>query len=78
MQAAEQLSLAVLQSGRLFSLLFVFVLAYTVPPDPQLVRGNQDLSSQLKIRKERLAWLVQFINENTVLIKVSISNPFTC
>ncbi|KAF5377077.1 hypothetical protein D9757_007737 [Collybiopsis confluens] len=53
MQAAEQLSLAVLQS------------------DPQLVRGNQDLSSQLKIRKERLAWLIQFINENTVLIKMS-------
>ncbi|KIK57777.1 hypothetical protein GYMLUDRAFT_45965 [Collybiopsis luxurians FD-317 M1] len=53
MQAAEQLSLAILQS------------------DPELVRGNQDLSSQLRIRKERLAWLIQFINENTALIKMS-------
>ncbi|KAJ3847514.1 hypothetical protein EV368DRAFT_76646 [Lentinula lateritia] len=39
--------------------------------DPELMRGNQDLSSQLKIRKERLAWLIQFINENTALIKMS-------
>ncbi|KAJ3934928.1 MAG: hypothetical protein NXY57DRAFT_593318 [Lentinula lateritia] len=39
--------------------------------DPELVRGNQDLSSQLKVRKERLAWLIQFINENTALIKMS-------
>ncbi|KAF9075250.1 hypothetical protein BDP27DRAFT_40146 [Rhodocollybia butyracea] len=53
MQAAEQLSQAILHS------------------DPELVRGNQDLSSQLKVRRERLAWLIQFINENTVLIRMS-------
>ncbi|KAJ3744726.1 Non-repetitive/WGA-negative nucleoporin C-terminal-domain-containing protein [Lentinula detonsa] len=53
MQAAQQLSAAILQS------------------DPDLVRGNQDLSSQLKIRVERLAWLIQFVNENTVLNKMS-------
>ncbi|KAJ4487908.1 hypothetical protein J3R30DRAFT_3654300 [Lentinula aciculospora] len=35
----------------------------------ELVRGNQDLSSQLKIRRERLTWLIQFINENTALNK---------
>ncbi|KAF9265417.1 methyltransferase type 11 [Marasmius fiardii PR-910] len=39
--------------------------------DLLLVRGNQDLTSQLKGRKERLNWLIQFINDNLVLQKMS-------
>ncbi|KAK7054841.1 hypothetical protein VNI00_003304 [Paramarasmius palmivorus] len=39
--------------------------------DPQLVRMSQDLTSQLKGRIERLNWLIQFINDNLVLVKMS-------
>ncbi|KAL0570251.1 hypothetical protein V5O48_011713 [Marasmius crinis-equi] len=42
--------------------------------DPLLVRSNQDLTSQLKGRKERLSWLIQFINDNLVLLKLSSSS----
>ena len=55
----------------LSSILYTYLLDLAL--DPELVRGNRDLSSQLKIRKDRLAWLIQFINENTVLIKVNIT-----
>ncbi|KAK1236521.1 hypothetical protein PQX77_000214 [Marasmius sp. AFHP31] len=41
--------------------------------DPLLIRANQDLTSQLKGRKERLSWLIQFINDNLVLLKMSQS-----
>uniref|UniRef100_A0A0W0FLK8 Uncharacterized protein n=1 Tax=Moniliophthora roreri TaxID=221103 RepID=A0A0W0FLK8_MONRR len=39
--------------------------------DPQLVRMSQDLTSQLKGRIESLSWLIQFINDNLVLVKMS-------
>ncbi|KAF5373775.1 hypothetical protein D9758_000587 [Tetrapyrgos nigripes] len=39
--------------------------------DPELVRSSYDMGSQLKSRKERLTWLIQFINENAVLLKMS-------
>ncbi|KAJ3755523.1 hypothetical protein EV360DRAFT_96127 [Lentinula raphanica] len=47
------------------------VSAAVLHSDPELVRGVQDLSSQLKVRRERLAWLIEFINENTALVKMS-------
>lgn len=71
MRAAEQLSDSILHSGK-HSFFFSAVPPCLPFADPELVRGNQDLSSQLKVRKERLAWLIQFINENTALIKASI------
>ncbi|KAK7467177.1 hypothetical protein VKT23_004235 [Stygiomarasmius scandens] len=39
--------------------------------DPELVRNSYDMSVQLKTRKDRLTWLIQFINENAVLLKMS-------
>ncbi|XP_006458086.1 hypothetical protein AGABI2DRAFT_216285 [Agaricus bisporus var. bisporus H97] len=39
--------------------------------DPDVVRKNHDLTSQLISRKERLSWLIQFINDNAVLGKMS-------
>ncbi|KAK7014839.1 methyltransferase type 11 [Favolaschia claudopus] len=39
--------------------------------DPELVRSNPDLSAQLTNRKERLSWLIHFINDNAVLGKMS-------
>ncbi|KAJ7172457.1 methyltransferase type 11 [Mycena filopes] len=35
--------------------------------DPEVVRINPDLSAQLTSRKERLSWLIHFINDNAVL-----------
>ncbi|KAF7363465.1 Methyltransferase type 11 [Mycena sanguinolenta] len=37
--------------------------------DPEVVRSNPDLSAQLTGRKERLSWLIHFINDNAVLLK---------
>lgn len=53
MQAAEQLSAAVLRSAS------------------EVVRKNHDLTSQLNSRKERLSWLIRFVNDNAVLGKIS-------
>ncbi|KAJ7046830.1 hypothetical protein C8F04DRAFT_1227029 [Mycena alexandri] len=39
--------------------------------DPEVVRSNPDLSAQLTSRKERLSWLIHFINDNAVLGKMS-------
>lgn len=38
--------------------------------DSQLVRQSPDMTNQLTGRKERLSWLIGFINENAVLYKV--------
>ncbi|KAF8892544.1 Non-repetitive/WGA-negative nucleoporin C-terminal-domain-containing protein [Infundibulicybe gibba] len=38
---------------------------------PEIVRGNHDLTTQLAGRKERLSWLIRFINDNVVLVKMS-------
>lgn len=38
--------------------------------DPEVVRPNHDLSAQLAHRKERLSFLIKFINDNGVLTKV--------
>ncbi|KAK0450161.1 Non-repetitive/WGA-negative nucleoporin C-terminal-domain-containing protein [Armillaria borealis] len=39
--------------------------------DPVLVQRNHDLSAHLTSRKERLSFLIQFINDNAVLGKIS-------
>lgn len=72
MQGAEQLSMAVLKSG-VSNLLIDFLMLYlqkTNTLDPQLVRQSPDMTNQLTGRKERLSWLIGFINENAVLYKV--------
>ncbi|PFH54313.1 hypothetical protein AMATHDRAFT_72820 [Amanita thiersii Skay4041] len=39
--------------------------------DPSLVKKDHDLSSQMTARKEKLSWLIGFINDNAVLVKMS-------
>ncbi|KAF8964670.1 hypothetical protein BDZ97DRAFT_1660027 [Flammula alnicola] len=39
--------------------------------DPEVVRQSPDMTAQLTGRKERLSWLIGFINENAVLVKMS-------
>ncbi|KAH7910183.1 hypothetical protein BJ138DRAFT_1127105, partial [Hygrophoropsis aurantiaca] len=39
--------------------------------DPDLVRPNHDLTAQLAARKDRLSWLIRFINDNAVLHRMS-------
>jgi nuclear pore complex protein Nup133 len=39
--------------------------------DAAIIRPNHDLTSQLTSRKDRLSWLIQFINDNAVLGKIS-------
>lgn len=48
----------------LVSLMASFVI------DPEVVRPNHDLQAQLAHRKERLSFLIKFINDNGVLPKV--------
>jgi hypothetical protein len=38
--------------------------------DPALVKKDHDLSAQMTARKEKLSWLIGFINDNGVLVKV--------
>jgi nuclear pore complex protein Nup133 len=38
--------------------------------DSEVVRRDHNLSAQLTGRKERLSWLIRFINDNAVLVKV--------
>ncbi|KAG5342787.1 hypothetical protein C0989_008737 [Termitomyces sp. Mn162] len=39
--------------------------------DPDIIQKNHDLGAQLTERKERLSWLIRFINDNAVLGKIS-------
>ncbi|KAG2078254.1 hypothetical protein BDR04DRAFT_1088016 [Suillus decipiens] len=39
--------------------------------DPEIIRPNHDLTSQLSSRKDRLSWLIRFINDNAALGKMS-------
>ncbi|KAG1753426.1 hypothetical protein EDB19DRAFT_1892754 [Suillus lakei] len=39
--------------------------------DPEIIRANHDLTSQLTSRKDRLSWLIRFINDNAALGKMS-------
>ncbi|KAG5645239.1 hypothetical protein DXG03_006656 [Asterophora parasitica] len=39
--------------------------------DTEVVQKNHDLGAQLTERKERLSWLIRFINDNLALVKMS-------
>ena len=69
MRGAEQLSQGVLESGMLPPSNLSWCLL-NIPTDPELIRKNHDLSAQLTERKERLSWLIKFLNDNMVLVKV--------
>ncbi|KIK91679.1 hypothetical protein PAXRUDRAFT_830622 [Paxillus rubicundulus Ve08.2h10] len=45
--------------------------AAVVASDAEIVRPNHDLTCQLMGRKERLSWLIKFINDNGALGKMS-------
>ncbi|EIW85147.1 hypothetical protein CONPUDRAFT_70040 [Coniophora puteana RWD-64-598 SS2] len=45
-----------------------------IESDPEIIRPDHDLTSQLTSRKERLSWLIHFINDNGVLTKLSQSS----
>lgn len=70
MSGAEQLSEAVLESGKLCVLNEVqnFLRCSL---DPEVVRAHHDLNSQMTARKDRLSFLIKFINDNSALAKAS-------
>ena len=45
--------------------------------DNRVVRPNHDLQAQMAHRKERLSFLIKFINDNAVISKVSWLSTFT-
>ncbi|KIJ69004.1 hypothetical protein HYDPIDRAFT_172503 [Hydnomerulius pinastri MD-312] len=45
--------------------------AGVITSDAEIVRPNHDLTCQLTARKERLSWLIRFINDNGALGKMS-------
>ncbi len=70
MSGAALLSGAILQSGEpLFSDGLSTGDSHTV--DSAVIRPNNDLTVQLNSRKEKISFLIKFINENGVLSKVS-------
>lgn len=70
MRAAEEMSSGVLASGNPFDgSLWCDPLSAII--DAEIVRPNHDLSAQLTARKERLSWLIMFINDNGALRKAS-------
>jgi nuclear pore complex protein Nup133 len=69
MRAAEQLSQAILRSGWRIVLRDVTPLTSSLT-DSSLVRNSHDLIMQLQGRKDRLGWLIHFINDNGALEKV--------
>jgi nuclear pore complex protein Nup133 len=77
MQAAEQLSAAVMESGqpRLLRVCVAAPLTVFQSADQEVIKRNHDLGSQMTGRKERLSWLICFINENAVLFRVQFK-PF--
>lgn len=44
--------------------------------DPEVVRQSPDMTIQMTGRKERLSWLIGFINENAALEKVIYTFKF--
>jgi hypothetical protein len=75
MSGADQLSRAVLQSGMLLYIFFLPRNAY-ISLDAEVVRPNHDITAQMTGRKERLSFLISFINENGVLPKVIFNNNY--
>ena len=69
MRGAEQLSRAILESG-VHSIKHAACHGANLFKDPALVKKDHDLSAQMTARKEKLSWLIGFINNNGVLVKV--------
>lgn len=81
MRAAEGISAAVVASGKFLfssshptSTHWVFHIDQHISSDAEIVRPNHDLTYQLTARKERLSWLIRFINDNGALGKVSVTS----
>lgn len=71
MSGAEQLSQAIMESGWSPSFYRIGrLLMKGICTDSEVVKPNHDLSAQLAHRKERLSFLIKFINDNGVLTKV--------
>ena len=70
MQGAEQLSASVLSSGTFARQLSSIHTTIPFHPAQDVVNNSHDLTLQMAGRKERLSWLIGFINENAVLVKV--------
>lgn len=71
MAGAEQLSEAVLESGMSpFLNRIRLVLTGAFDLDRDVVRTHHDLHAQMTGRKERLSFLIKFINDNSALNKV--------
>ena len=45
---------------------------YHAAVDPEVVRAHHDLTAQMSGRKDRLSFLIKFINDNSVLTKVDL------
>ncbi len=76
MSGAEQLSEAVLESGQYKQLPFDPIHESSnlhCNSDPEVVRAHHDLSAQMSGRKDRLSFLIKFINDNSVLTKVCLA-----
>lgn len=70
MEAAQQLSSAVLESSERKYLLMTSNQTNVLLTESEVVRQIPDMTAQMAGRKERLSWLIAFINENAVLLKV--------
>lgn len=73
MRAAEGTSAAVVASGESWFPRHTLFGVQLAPSDAEIVRPNHDLTYQLTARKERLSWLIRFINDNGALGKVSVT-----
>ena len=71
MSGAALLSSAILQSGKRLLLQQCVYWRPTHTVDSTVIRANNDLTVQLNSRKEKISFLIKFINENGVLSKVS-------
>lgn len=70
MSGAEQLSQAILESGKCVCSSSYKAFQLTFLLDTRVVRPNHDLQAQMTSRKERLSFLIKFINDNAVISKV--------
>jgi len=80
MTGAEQLSKAILESGNpLQHPPFELTPVLTYPLDSEIIRPNHDLNAHMMGRKDKLIFLIKFINDNAALSKVGVVVPYwTC
>ena len=46
--------------------------AHRPPLDSEIIRPNHDLNAHMMGRKDKLSFLIKFINDNAALSKVSV------